>query len=78
MGYSRKIKTKARKVHAEFDGIPYDGRIVNMGVKDDKGQTCYIIGILRSIWKSLGKVDGDIVRVRIAEQQSSGLTKVEK
>ena len=49
-----------------------------MGVKDDKGQTCYIIGILRSIWKSLGKVDGDIVRVRIAEQQSSGLTKVEK
>ena len=25
------------KVHAEFDGEPYDGSIVNMGVKDSEG-----------------------------------------
>ena len=34
------------KVHAEFDGIPYDGSIVNMGVKDENGNVCYIIGLL--------------------------------
>lgn len=53
------------KVHAEFDGIPYDGSIVNMGVKDDKGQTCYIIGVLKSIRKTLGKADGDVINVKI-------------
>ncbi len=26
------------KVHATFDGEPYDGSIVNMGVKNDDGQ----------------------------------------
>ena len=25
------------KVHATFDGIPYDGSIVNMGVKNEDG-----------------------------------------
>ena len=30
------------KVHATFDGIPYDGSIVNMGVKDSQGNICYI------------------------------------
>ena len=29
------------KVHAEFDGIPYDGSIVNMGVKDEDGNVKY-------------------------------------
>lgn len=24
------------KVHAEFDGLPYDGSIVNMGLKDSE------------------------------------------
>ena len=32
------------KVHAEFDGQPYDGSIVNMGVKYEDGSVCYIIG----------------------------------
>ena len=31
------------KVHAEFDGIPYDGNIVNMGGKDEDGNVCYVI-----------------------------------
>ena len=31
----RKLFGKGRvKVHATFDGIPYDGSIVNMGLKD--------------------------------------------
>ena len=33
------------KVHAEFDGFPYDGSIVNMGLKDKNGNVCYIIGL---------------------------------
>lgn len=53
------------KVHAEFDGIPYDGSIVNMGVRDEKGKVCYIIGILKSIRKQLNKEDGDSVHVVI-------------
>lgn len=39
------------KVHAEFDGIAYDGSIVNMGIKDEQGNVCYIIGLLKNIRK---------------------------
>ena len=53
------------KVHAEFDGIPYDGSIVNMGVKNDDGTICYIIGVLKSIRKKLNKHDGDMIHVVI-------------
>jgi len=31
------------KVLAGFDGIPYDGSIVNMGVKNPDGSACYVI-----------------------------------
>jgi len=54
------------KTHAEFDGIPYDGSIVNMGVTDESGNICYILGVLKSIRKKLGIVDGDTIRVRIS------------
>ena len=53
------------KVHAEFDGIPYDGSIVNMGVKDESGAVCYVIGLLKAIRKQLNKGDGDTVHVMI-------------
>lgn len=43
------------KVHAEFDGIPYNGSIFNMGVKDADGNVCYIIGVLKAIRTKLGK-----------------------
>ena len=43
------------KVHAEFDGVPYDGSVVNMGVKDEKGNVCYVIGVLKSIRQKIGK-----------------------
>ena len=53
------------RVHAEFDGIPYDGSIVNMGVKNEDGSVCYVIGILEAIRNRLGKGDGDSVHVVI-------------
>ena len=57
------------KVHAVFDGIPYDGSIVNMGVKDAEGKICYIIGVLKSIRTKLGKQDGDSVHVAITKRE---------
>lgn len=56
------------KVHATFDGISYDGSIVNMGVKDADGNVCYVIGVLKSIRRRLGKSDGDPIRVVITER----------
>ena len=57
------------KVHAEFDGIPYDGSIVNMGVKDGDGNVCYLIGLLKAIRKQLRKGDGNSVHVVIRERE---------
>ena len=57
------------KVHATFDGIPYDGSIVNMGVKNADGSVCYIIGILKDIQKQIGKQPGDRVHVTIEEKE---------
>ena len=56
------------KVHATFDGIPYDGSIVNMGVKNEYGSVCYILGMLKSIRTQLGKGDGDTVHMVIRER----------
>jgi len=53
------------KVSAWFDGVPYTGSIVNMGVKNPDGSVCYIIGVLKSIRKQLGKQDGSMIHVRI-------------
>ncbi len=54
------------KVHAEFDGVPYDGSIVNMGVKYTDGSICYIIGVRKDIQKQMGKGIGDTVHVTIS------------
>ena len=65
----REVFKKGRvKVHVKFDGIPYDGSIVNMGLKDSNGDICYIIGMLKSIRKELGKKDGDKVRLIVKER----------
>ena len=56
------------KVHAEFDGEPYDGSVVNMGVKNEDGSVCYIIGITKAIREKIGKGDGDMVHVVITER----------
>ncbi len=57
------------KVHSTFNGIPYDGSIVNMGIKDDKGRICYIIGVLKSIREELKVGNGDILKVSVWERE---------
>ena len=56
------------KVHATFDGEPYDGSVVNMGVKNPDGSICYIIGIRKDIRTKIGKPPGDTVWVTIQER----------
>lgn len=57
------------KVHALFDGISYEGSVVNMGLKNEDGSICYIIGVLKSIRKQLNKRDGDTIHVVIEPVQ---------
>ena len=56
------------KVRALFDGVPYDGSVVNMGVKDENGEICYVIGVLKSIRRQIGKKDGDVLHVVVTER----------
>jgi len=56
------------KVHATFDGEPYDGSIVNMGVKNTDGTVCYIIGIRKDIRAKIKKQPGEVVRVTVQER----------
>ncbi len=53
------------KVHADFDGVPYDGSIVNMGVRNADGSVCYVLGVRKAIRAALGKGEGDTLRVVI-------------
>lgn len=53
------------KVHATFEGIPYDGSIVNMGLKNEDGSVCYIIGVLKKIRNQLNIADGDSLHIVI-------------
>ncbi len=55
------------RVRATFDGTPYEGSLVNMGVKNTDGSVCYIIGVRKDIQAQLGKVPGDAVHVTIQE-----------
>ncbi|MBR3342716.1 MAG: DUF1905 domain-containing protein [Solobacterium sp.] len=58
------------KVLAEFDGIPYEGSVVNMGLKNEDGTVCYVIGVRKSIRKALNKTDGDMIHVIIQAKES--------
>jgi citrate lyase gamma subunit len=58
------------KVHATFDGEPYNGSVVNMGVKNIDGSVCYIIGIRKDIRAKIGKQVGDTIRVTIQEREA--------
>ena len=53
------------KVRAVFDGAPYEGSLVNMGVKNPDGSVCYIIGVQKDIQAKIGKGPGDTVSVAI-------------
>ena len=55
------------KVRATFDGVVYDGSLVNMGVRNADGSVCHIIGIRKDIRERIGKQPGDTVAVTIQE-----------
>ncbi len=55
------------KVSATFNGVPYSGSIVNMGVKNPDGSICYIIGVRKDIQKEIDRYPGDTVTVTIQE-----------
>jgi len=57
------------KVHATFDREPYDGSLVNMGVKNSDGSVCYVIGLRKDIRSKIGKQAGDTVKVIIKERK---------
>ncbi|MDR1984209.1 MAG: DUF1905 domain-containing protein [Prevotellaceae bacterium] len=57
------------KVHATFDNEPYNGSIVNMGVKNSDGSICYIIGIRKDIRQKINKQVGDKIKVTIKERK---------
>lgn len=50
------------KVHAFFDGYPYDGSLVRMKTP------CHILGLRKDIRKIIGKQPGDIVHVLFYER----------
>ena len=69
-GDIRQIYGRGRvKVRATFDGIPYEGSIVNMGLRNPDGSVCYIIGVLKAIRRRLGRKDGDVLHVVVEEQE---------
>lgn len=53
------------KVEAAFDGVPYSGSIVNMGVKNEDGSICYILGVRKDILSKIEKKPGDTLSVMI-------------
>jgi uncharacterized glyoxalase superfamily protein PhnB len=57
-----------RSLLSTFDGVGYDGSIVNMGVKNADGSVCHIIGLRKDIRAMIGKQAGDTVRVTIKER----------
>ena len=56
------------KVYVTFDGEPYHGSIVNMGVKNADGSICYIIVIRKDIRNKIHKQPNDKVWVCVSEQ----------
>ena len=53
------------KAEITFDGEPYSGSIVNMGVKNEDGSVCYIIGVRKDIRAKIGKQPGDTVKITV-------------
>jgi len=51
------------KVHATFDGEPYDGSLVRMGTLG------HILGVRKDIRQKIVKQPGDIIHVTIRERE---------
>ena len=58
------------RVRAAFDGVPYEGSVVNMGVKKPDGSVCYIIGVRKEIRAKLNKRGGDTIHVVIEAEEA--------
>lgn len=58
------------KADVTFDGELYSGSIVNMGVKNEDGSVCYIIGIRKDIRNKIGKQPGDRVSVIVRVEEA--------
>ncbi|MCI9435571.1 MAG: DUF1905 domain-containing protein [Lachnospiraceae bacterium] len=69
LSYRNQFRRGRVKVHATFDGEPYEGSIVNMGVRNGDGSICYILGLRKDIRAKIGKQPGDKVRVTVAERE---------
>lgn len=52
------------KVHATFDGFPYDGSLVRMKTP------CHILGLRKDIRAAIGKQPGDTVHVTLLEAEA--------
>lgn len=61
------------KVHATFDGVPYDGSVV--AFKRDDGGRGYVLGIRKDIRAAIGKQPGESVDVTLVCTQVDGPAK---
>lgn len=50
-------------MHVLLNDVPYEGSVVNMGVKNEDGSICYIIGVRKDIQKQMGKEIDDVIHV---------------
>lgn len=57
------------RVRATFDGEPYDGSLVNMGVRNPDGSVCHILGLRQDIRVRIRKQPGDTVAVTVTERE---------
>ncbi|AEF86553.1 conserved hypothetical protein [Treponema primitia ZAS-2] len=57
------------KVSATFNGESYNGSLVNMGLKNEDGSICYIIGIRKDIRQKINKQVGEKIKVTIKERE---------
>lgn len=57
------------KVSATFDGEPYEGSVVNMGIKNEDGSVCYIIGVPKAIRNKINKQCNDLIHIVIQERE---------
>ena len=56
------------KVLATFDGVPYSGSIVNMGLKNEDGSVCDILRIQKDVRQKVRKLPGDRVLSPLGKQ----------
>lgn len=61
---------KRVKVHATFDGEPYDGLVCRMGIYNDNGESIFLIIVPKAIRAKINKQGGDLINVKIIERTS--------